>query len=99
MPETTTMSLVWRPWARIALYRPFRTPKSPHPGHQVGFSSLLYVSSGKSVAVLSGMLNDSFDLLDQARHLERGAVVLGHAADVAEVAGAQQAGELPAVVH
>src|SRR3712207_6890883 len=39
MPETTTMSFVWRPCARIALYRPFRTPKSPHPGHQVGFSS------------------------------------------------------------
>ena len=34
------MSFVWT-LLRIALYRPFKTPKSPQPGHQVGFSSLL----------------------------------------------------------
>ena len=65
MPETTTTSLVVMPRERIALYRPFRTPKSPQPGHQVGFSSLLFASSGRgATATLSGMLMVSFDLLN-----------------------------------
>src|SRR4051794_16771640 len=100
MPETTTTSLVDRPFWRIALYRPFNTPKSPQPGHQVGFSSLLYASSGRgATATLSGMLMDSFDLLDQPGHGEDTARIVRDRHNLAQVARAQQLGELPAVVH
>src|SRR3954469_16938939 len=94
------MSLVWRPFWRIALYRPFRTPKSPQPGHQVGFSSLLYTSSVSGLtATLSGMLMDSFDLLDQPRNGEHAARVIGDRDKLAQIAGPQKLAELPRVVH
>src|SRR6266536_5807932 len=100
MPETTTTSFVERPLWRIALYRPFRTPKSPQPGHQVGFSSLLYASSGRgATATLSGMLMDSFDFLDQPCDGEHPARIVGDRNELAQVARPQQLGELPAVVH
>src|SRR6188508_2137481 len=99
MPETTTTSFVWRPFCRIALYSPFKTPKSPQPGHQVGFSSLLYASSGSVVTpALSGMLMDSFDLLNQPLDGEHAARVVGDRHKLAQVACAHQLRQLPAVV-
>src|SRR6185436_4968761 len=41
MPDTNAISCGGRPSADSARYSACSTPKSPHPGHQIGFRSLL----------------------------------------------------------
>src|SRR6188768_2587581 len=62
MPDTNAISCGGRPIAASARYSACSTPKSPHPGHQIGFRSLLnslgsiVCPAGGSVVVIASPL-------------------------------------------
>src|SRR5437764_799886 len=99
MPETTTRSFGWMRSFESAWYIELSTPKSPHPGHQIGCSSVLYscgVSSGSVVVDMRGnLLNFVENFLGRKRQPD-GFIQLH---EVEGEAFAQQCGELAGVVE